>query len=408
MAKILFYTQYYAPETNAPSNRLSGFIKYLKKDNEIVVLTTFPNHPLGKIFPGYKNKWFQKEVLDDINIYRSYSYIPHNLKNKFERLRNYFSFALSSFINFRKILKYEKNVDIIIASSPPISVAIIGTYMSYIAKKPLIIDLRDIWPDAALSLNIVKKNFWIMIITKLEMWSYNRSSKILVNSPGLKDVLIRQKHIDNKKIIYLPNGFDFDLLKYVKPPKNLKEHKKFIVMYSGLLGLAQNPLIFIDMAINLQEYPNIQILIVGEGIYKKDLKYQIEQYHLNNILLLNYMSRTEVLNLINNADLMLITYKHNDMFRNNIPSKLFEFLALGKPILINLEGEGSKIIKESQSGECINTENGKELAMTILKYYNNQQLLKIWGQNGKQYVQKYFDQTKLSQQLNDLIQSIIA
>jgi len=179
-------------------------------------------------------------------------------------------------------------------------------------------------------------------------------------------------------------------------------------MYSGLLGLAQNPLIFIDMAINLQEYPNIQILIVGEGIYKKDLKYQIEQYHLNNILLLNYMSRTEVLNLINNADLMLITYKHNDMFRNNIPSKLFEFLALGKPILINLEGEGSKIIKESQSGECINTENGKELAMTILKYYNNQQLLKIWGQNGKQYVQKYFDQTKLSQQLNDLIQSIIA
>jgi hypothetical protein len=201
----------------------------------------------------------------------------------------------------------------------------------------------------------------------------------------------------------MPNGFNFSLIENLSP---LENQEKFTAMYAGLLGLAQNPLILIDVAIELKDYKEIQIIVVGEGVYKEEMNNQILKHNLTNIKLFDYMPRQELFKSIQRANLMMVTYKKSDTFRFNIPSKIFEFMALGKPIIINLEGEGAKIISEARAGECIAEDDSKELAKTILKYYSNQSLAKELGDNGKKYSFLHFNQENLTNKLEDIIKKI--
>jgi len=138
--KILFYTQYFSPETNAPANRLGDMAKFLSGRHSVSVLTGFPNHPLGKMFLGYKNGFLKKEMIGNISVFRSFMVIPKKLNSKIYRYLNYLSFAFSSFINLFRLEK----PDLIIVSSPPISVLVMGFFYAKIRKVPMIIDLRDL------------------------------------------------------------------------------------------------------------------------------------------------------------------------------------------------------------------------------------------------------------------------
>jgi len=151
--KILIYTQYFYPERNAASNRVTDIAEYLGANHEINVLTGFPNHPLGKIIGDRKIKWLSKEKYENANIWRSFLIIPKVTSSKLWRYLNYFSFAFSSFINLFRMTK----PDVLFVSSPPISLLILGYLYAKIRKVKLVVDIRDLWPEAAISLKIIKK-----------------------------------------------------------------------------------------------------------------------------------------------------------------------------------------------------------------------------------------------------------
>jgi len=405
--RILLYTQYFPPETNAPANRWDYFAKYLKeKGHEITVLTSYPNHPLGKIFDGYKNRWCSKESQDDLEIIRNWTYISSSRKF-IPRFLNYSSFAFSSFINSLFLKKY----DLIIASLPPLSVGFIGQKIAKKQKKPLVLDVRDLWPEAAEETGYLKKGWLYFYFLKKAAKLYHQTNTILVNSLAILEELVCSYGVPKAKIEYLPNGAD---LKFFQTDvdtsvidKKYNIQKKFVVLYTGLLGYAQAPEIMIEAADVLRDKKDIVFLIVGTGPLEKELKIEARKLKLTNVIFTGLRPHEEMPQFVTLADICLIPYKNKETFKDNIPSKMFDYLASGTPIIINLEGEASSILLKSQTGILVKPENPQSLADGILKLYADKSLRGKMGALAKTYAANNFDKREISQKLEIILKTLL-
>jgi len=395
--RILIYSQYFKPETNAAANKTSDIASFLAKENQVEVMTGFPNHPLGKMIGNYKIKWLMLEKNDNLKIWRNFLIIPKKANLKIWRYLNYFSFAFSSFIN----LLFMKKPDVLIVSSPPISILILAFIYTKLFKIKLVVDLRDLWPEAAISLNFVKRNIFINILEKLVNSSYHYASKIFINTLAFKDILINKYLIRDNKIIYIPNGFDIENNLNIK--NQLKRNDfNFKVFYSGLFGFAQNVNLIIETAKLCED---IQFFLIGDGPLKKQLVDKVNSLNISNVRIFDYQKKEDLFCLINECDLGLITYEINDTFRKNIPSKIFDYMFLNKPVLINLEGEASRLIKDGDFGFVIETNDPKVLSEKLNNIKDNDKLVEK-GNNGFKYLQKNFDKKFLLDQLLKEIQNI--
>ncbi len=398
---ILIYTQYFVPESNAPANRWGYFARYLvRQGHQVTVLTSFPHHPQGKIFPGYKNKWRQTEEKDGIKIIRSWTYISSSRKF-LPRLLNYLSFAFSSYRNSASL----KNLDLIIVSSPPLFVALQGKRIAQRKKIPLILDLRDIWPEAAVSTGYLRRGLIYRWADRKAKGVYRTAQKILVNSPAMLEEL-EKEGVSREKLVFLPNGADLDLFSSRADSSVINQQYhlegKFVVLYTGLLGFAQAPEIMIKAADLLKDTSDIVLLIVGIGPLYQSLKPKSD-----NVILVGAKPHKEIPNFIARADLCLIPYKNKETFKKNIPSKMYEYMAGGKAIIINLEGAAGKIIREAKAGLIVEPENPQALAEGILKLYQSQALRKEMEENSRSYGKEHGDRRIISQKLENILQDVI-
>lgn len=406
--KILLYSQYFYPETNAPANRWTYFTEYLsKKGHQITVLTSFPNHPLGEIFKGYKNHWGFIEKKEKIEIIRSWTYISKS-KKFFSRLLNYFSFAFSSYFNSRYLKN--KNFDCFIVSSPPLSVPIIGMMIAKKLKIPFILDLRDIWPEAAISTGYLKKGLIYNLAAKWEQKIYHQAKIIIVNSEAILKELNQNKNIPLEKLKYIPNGADLELFKnnidYQSVEKRYALKNKFVVLYTGLLGFAQAPEILIDAAEILRENKEILFLIVGEGPFKKELELKIQRLKLDNIILTGQRPKEEMPLFLARGDVCLIPYKNKPTFAKNIPSKMFDYMAAGKPMIINLKGIASDIIEKANAGLLAKPENPQSLADIILNLYKDKPLREKLGLAAKISAENNYNKKNISEKLERILKNV--
>ncbi|NMB92508.1 MAG: glycosyltransferase family 4 protein, partial [Parcubacteria group bacterium] len=338
------------PETNAPANRWGYFCDYLtQRGHEVFVLTSFPNHPLRKIFPNYKNAWCYREEKNGIKIIRTWTYISSSIKF-LPRLLNYLSFAFSSYWNSKKI----PPVDLIIISLPPIFIGFTGLRIVRQRNIPVILDIRDLWPEAAESTGYIKKGFIYQLFKQRAKNLYQKANCLIVNSPALKKHLVTDYAVSANKIVYISNGVDFELFSqevdtsFVERQYNLFD--TFVVSYIGLLGFAQNLEVIIETAQLLKDNKDIKFLIVGVGPLEQKLKVQVKKLKLDNIIFTGLIPHNEINQYIGVSDICLIPYKNDPVFKENIPSKMFEYMAAKKPIIINLEGEASRMIQEAQAG----------------------------------------------------------
>jgi len=296
-----------------------------------------------------------------------------------------------------------KDVDAVFVSSPPISILILAYFYTKVKKIKLIIDLRDLWPEVAISLKFLKKGLITKILEKFIIKTYTCASKIFINTPAFQETLEKDYKIANNKICYIPNGFDIDGNLLIKNTLKRLDFN-FKIFYAGLLGFAQN----VDLILNLAEIcqkqkENINFFIIGDGPLKNYAKNKINELRLNNITLFDYQSKHDLFNLINECDLGLITYQINDAFRKNIPSKIFDYMFLEKPILINLEGQASTIIDNADCGYCIETDDAEKLYNYIK---DNSLKLKEKGINGFNYLEEHFNKKDLLSALEQKLREI--
>ena len=365
--RILFLTDNFPPETNAPATRTyEHCLKWINMGYKVTVITCFPNFPKGKVFEGYTNKLYQKENIDGITVIRVWSYITEN--NGFvKRIIDYISYALTSFL-FGLFVK----TDLIIATSPQFFTAISGRMLSIFKRIPWVMEVRDLWPDsiaAVGSMNKSSKPF--KILKKIEHHLYLSASKIVVVTDSFKKYIIKDHQIKPEKVGVFKNGVLISNFKKPKPNDvmTLKESlglkNKIVISYLGTHGLAHG-LKFILESISKISNPDLHFLFIGDGAEKQNLIKYSKTLHSKNFTFLESVTKSEIPLYIEISDYSLVNLKKSDEFKNVIPSKIFENIAMYKPILLGVEGESKKLIDDYEVGVCFEPEN-KESFLNAIK-----------------------------------------
>jgi len=364
--RILFLTDNFPPETNAPATRTyEHCLKWINMGYKVTVITCFPNFPKGRVFEGYTNKLYQKENIDGITVIRVWSYITAN--NGFvKRIIDYISYALTSFL-FGLFVK----TDLIIATSPQFFTAISGRMLSVIKRIPWVMEVRDLWPDsiaAVGSMNKSSKPF--KLLKKIEHYLYVSASKIVVVTDSFKKYIIKEHQIKPEKVGVFKNGVIINNLKKSKLndiialKKSLGLQNKTIVSYIGTHGLAHG-LKFILESISKISNPILHFLFIGDGAEKQNLIEYSKTLHSKNFTFLDSVTKSEIPLYLEVSDYSLVNLKKSDEFKNVIPSKIFENIAMYKPILLGVEGESKKLIDDYQVGVCFEPESKESFLNAI-------------------------------------------
>ena len=393
--KILLISENFYPEKNAPGKRLYEHAKeWINLGHEVTVLTGVPNAPKGKIFDGYKNKIYQNEEIDGINIVRVWTYIAKN-EGFLLRTLDFISFMISSFMFGLFFKKHDK----IIVSSPQFLPVISGFLIAKIRRIPFILEIRDLWPESIVALGSLKENSSIiMILNKIAKYIYLKSSMIVVVTKSFQDHLVNMG-IKKEKIIIIENGFNFQRtlipnksIDFIKDKYNIN-NDNFTVSYIGTIGMSHGIEVIIKAATIKK---NITFFIIGEGAEKNRLKQMAKDRKVSNVIFVDSINWQEIININQIISANLIHLKNLKLFETVIPSKIFESMALKKPILAGLIGESLSIIEKGNVGIKVNPEDKQSLIDGILFLKDNPKKAKQLGRNGFTLVNKRYNRKILA------------
>ena len=394
--KILFITDNFPPEVNAPATRTYEHAKEWVKNNnvEVTILTCVPNFPHGKVYDGYKNKFYQVEYKDGIKIIRVWSYITSN-SGFIKRVLDYISFALSAFV----VGLFQKT-DIIVATSPQFFTTWAGWGLSKVKRKPWIFELRDLWPESIKTVGAMKQGRVIEILEKIELALYKDANKVIAVTDAFKINLIN-RGIEKDKIEVITNGANVELFKPrekdIELLKELNLEGKFIVGYIGTHGMAHS-LDFIVNSLAKIKDESIHFLFIGDGAMKQTIVELAKKLQLKNVTFLNPISKEEVPKYLSVCDISLAPLKKEDNFKTVIPSKIFEASAMLKPTLLGVEGQAQEIVEKYNAGLCFEPENERDFLEKLIKIKNDKSLYKQL-QNGCKQLAIEYDRKILANQM---------
>lgn len=400
--KILYFSQFYTPESIAPSFRATENSKiWASMGHNVTVFTGYPNYPIGKIFDGYTPKLISEEKINDVNVIRSKLVAKPNT-NMMRRLQNalsYFFFGLVNIIfNNRKI---GKGYDVVLGTSGIIFNALLAQIYAKLHRLPFVLEIRDITYVQMQATGKSKNCFTVKAMKKLELYLCRKAQRIVVVTNGFKKTLV-EDGIKAQKIEVITNGVD------VNTSGGMYDiDKKFILSYFGTLGLSQNIIDTFDYALNISEWVNeFEYLIIGEGAQKKE----IEQKTKNSpfVKMLPGMSVKELEIYYCDTQMSIITLRKSENFKYTIPSKLFQIMGRGIAVLfIGPDGETADIIRENRSGIALvgtKEEDIRELKSFFLQTDWRKQLQEM-GENGRKAVEKQYSRGKLAEYYIDVLRN---
>jgi glycosyltransferase involved in cell wall biosynthesis len=401
--KIVVICHYFPPEIGAPSARLYEMSKrWVELGNEVHVVTCFPNHPTGIIPDEYKGMKYKLENMDGIHVYRNYVYATPN-KGFIKKTLGHISFMLSSALYSMK--KIDKP-DVIITSSPTFFSIFSGYWYSLRKKADFILEIRDLWPAAMIELGVMKEGFITKILEKMELFFYRKSKKLIMVTQSFKDNVIN-RGISEDKVHVITNGFNQDLF-YPKEKNQELTNKyniqdKFVISYVGAHGISQNLRTILEVAKKLRVYKNIEFVFVGEGAEKDKLKQIVREEELTNVQFIDAQPKEAIPEFYNSSDLCLIPLKNIELFKTFIPSKMFEIMACGVPIVASLEGEAAQILEDSKAALVVQPDDPDEIAAAIQELINDKEKYNHMKANGPKFVEKNYSRNKLAERYLELI-----
>jgi glycosyltransferase involved in cell wall biosynthesis len=400
--KILFLTDNFPPEVNAPATRTyEHCLEWVSKGVDVTVITCNPNFPHGKLYEGHKNRFYKEEYMDNIRVIRIWTYITKN-KGFSKRIIDYISYAIMAFL-----VGLFQSFDVIIATSPQFFTTWAGWSLSKVKRKPWIFELRDIWPESLRSVGAMKNDKLLNFLEKIELGLYQDSNKVIAVTDAFKKNLVH-RGIDKNKTSVITNGANNEL--FTRRPKekvlleNLKLDNKFVVGYIGTHGMAHS-LDFIVQSIKKIEDYSIHFLFIGDGAVKEDIVKLAKKLELKNILFLNSISKDEVPLYLSICDVSLAPLKNNENFKTVIPSKIFEAAAMGKPTLLGVQGQAQEIVEKYHAGICFLPENEEDFISKLLKLKDKNNYKKC--QDGCVELARVYDRKILAQEMLEVIEEVV-
>ncbi len=406
--RILFFSHYFPPEVNAPASRtFENCKRWVRRGHDVTVVTCAPNCPDGVVYDGYKNRLWQSEFVDGIQVVRVWTYIAAN-KGAVRRIMNFVSYMGSAAV----LSLLLKKPDVIIATSPQFFCGWAGLIASRLRRVPFLLEIRDIWPDTICAIGAMKKGCLLSVLERLEKWMYAGATHIVTVGEGYKQKLI-EKGVPPEKVSVITNGADLTLFK----PRPVDESRKaelglsgkFVCAYVGTLGLCSGLDVMPRAAEILKKRNNSRVafLLVGDGAIKEELEQTVRDKNLDNVTFTGRQDKSLMPHFLSLADTCLAHLQKKELFKTVLPSKIFEAAAMCKPIILGVEGCAAELVNKAGGGICIEPENAEELAEAVEKLQRDRRLCESLARCGRKYVVEHFNRDSLAADYLDVVERTV-
>lgn len=373
---ILFLSDNFPPETNAPASRLHEHARrWVKAGHRVTVITCAPNFPQGRVHDGYRNAWYQRTSLDGIDVVRVKTFIVAN-KGFLLRTLDYISFMVAGF--FAGL--FQQKPDVVVATSPQFFAAVGGWMLAALRRVPFVFELRDLWPASLEAVGALKGSRAIRIFEHLELFLYRHARAVVCVTEAFVDDLVR-RGIERQKLHVVTNGVDLD--QYRPAPRSaafareLGVEGRFVVGYVGTHGMAHALDKVLDAAAILRDQAQIHFLFVGDGAAREELIDKARALALPNVTFHSSLPKEKMPEVWATCDLALVHLRDTPLFATVIPSKIFEAMGMGVPlVLAGPAGEASRIIERAGAGVVLPPEEPEALAASIASLAADRDLVK--------------------------------
>ncbi len=407
--RVLFLTHYFHPEGNAPGTRVYELCRrWVRMGHDVTVITGVPNVPDGVVYEGYRNRLAQKERVDGVETIRVWTYLAAN-KGTARRILNYLSLMVSATFAGLCVRK----PDLAIATSPQFFCGWAGVWVSRLRRVPFILEVRDLWPESIAAVGAMRPGPLLRLLEWLERRMYAAASRIVTVGSGYRDRL-EARGVARERIDVVPNGVDLELFRERGGGPALREKydlkRAFVCSYIGTIGMGSGLDVVLRAARLLRDEgrDDIAFVLVGDGAVREELAERARKEGLKRVVFTGRQDKRAIPDFLSMADACLVHLIRRDLFRTVLPSKIFEAAAMRKPIILGVEGDAARLVREAGAGICIVPENAEELAEAVKRLAGDPELATRLGCAGFESIAAAHDYDRLAERYAEIIAQVEA
>ncbi|MEW5945085.1 MAG: glycosyltransferase family 4 protein [bacterium] len=396
--RILYLSQYFPPEAGATQARAYEMaVNLVRMGHEVTVICEVPNHPKGEIFPGFRGRWLVRRQEKGVRVRHVWVYTSRK-----KNFRTRMAFYLTYMLNAALVGLFTRGFDVVYASSPPLFVGVAGRLIALLRRKSFVLELRDLWPEAAVQLGELKEgSMALRLARRLEHWCYRGAKKIVVVTRGFYDALAEYGGgVYAGRLRHIPNGSSTEHFRRLEraAPRPPALEGKFVVIYAGIMGIAQGLHTVVECA-EMMKGEGVVFLMVGEGPVKEELMEEVRRRGVRNVVFRDGVSREEMPGVYGMADASVVPLRRLELFTGTVPSKMFDSMACELPVLLNVDGEARRILEESGGGIFVAPEDAVELAGAVRRLKERPAEAREMGRRGRAFVERNYSRTAQAEAL---------
>jgi colanic acid biosynthesis glycosyl transferase WcaI len=406
--RILLVIIQFPPDVNSTGILMSQLCEgLLAQGHEVSVITTLPHYEKFRVWEEYRGRLFEQDRFQGMDVLRLWVYAPGN-KSMINRLLSYLSFnALATVAG----LLSRKQWDVILCTNGSFFSGLTGWLVGRSKGAPFIYNVQDLYPEVPVQANQLRNSWAITALGKVALFMYRRAAHITVISPTMRESLLG-KGVPEEKLTVIPNFVDLDFIRPLPKVNPFSQQHalcdKFVITHAGNLGYVYDLETLLEAAALLAEEKQLFFLIVGDGVARAGLQQKAEALHLQNVAFLPFQPHESLPYLRASSDVQVSLYK-NGSVKHSMPSKVYEIMASGRPLLASSEtgSELWRLVEQTQCGICVEPENAEQLASAILRLYRNHSLREEMAQNGRRIAEQYYSKQAVVQAYHHLIQRVV-
>lgn len=402
---ILFLSHYFPPEINAPASRTFEHCReWVRAGHRVTVVTCAPNHPRGKVYDGYRNRLWQRERREGIEVIRLWTFLSAN-EGFLLRTLNYVSYMVACVL----AIPFLPRADVVISTSPQFFNGLAGWFVSRARRRRWILEIRDLWPESILAVGAIRNRHLVAVLRWLEHFAYRHADHIVPVTDAFATYM-GGEGVPAEKITVIKNGVELGLFRADTSGEAARARHglagKTVAAYFGTHGMAHHLETVLEAAQRLAHRPDIVFLLVGDGAERARLLEMKASLGLANVLMLDQQPKEAMPELWAMSDVSLVLLRRSDLFRTVIPSKIFEAMGMAKPIVLGVEGEARELVEAAGGGIAIAPEDAAGLAAAVERLADDPALRARLGASASHFVREHYDRRRLAARYLDVMDGV--
>lgn len=407
--RILFLTHYFHPEGNAPATRVTEMTRrWAARGHAVTVITGVPNVPDGVVYEGYRNRPVQRETRDGVDVIRVWTYLAPN-KGTARRILNYVSFMLSATLAGLWV----RRPDVVIATSPQFFCGWAGVLVSWLRRRPFVLEIRDLWPESIEAVGAMRSRRLLRFLEWLELRMYAAAARIVTVGEGYREKLMA-RGVAPSRIDVVPNGVDLAAFLAGADGRKIRERyglgDRFVCAYVGTIGMGCGLEVVLRAARRLRAggRDDLVFLLVGDGAVREELEAAARAEGLSSVIFTGRQPKSDMPAFLAATDACLVHLTRTELFKSVLPSKIFEAAAMRKPIVLGVAGFAAQLVSEAGAGICMQPENEDDLLAALEKLAADPALARRLGDAGCERIAARYSYDRLAAEYAELLERLLA